>query len=81
MWCVQRYLQKLKRLCLEKGIASSILLKIVTLLLVARQSYLCGRFFGHFFWKVEGTVRIHVSHVQLLYTVINVHSNMQGGGD
>ena len=39
-----------------------------------------GRFFGHFSWKVEGTVRIHVSHVQLPYTVINVHSNMQGGG-
>ena len=31
-----------------------------------------GRFFGHFFWKVVGTVRIHVSHVQLPYTVINV---------
>ena len=31
-----------------------------------------GRFFGHFFWKVEGTVHIHVSHVQLLYMVINV---------
>ena len=35
-----------------------------------------GRFFGHFFWKVEGTVRIHVNsrvaHVWLPYTVINV---------
>ena len=31
-----------------------------------------GRFFGHFFWKVVGTVRIHVSHVQLTYTVINM---------
>ena len=39
-----------------------------------------GRFFGHFFWKVEGTVRIHISHVQLPYTVINVHGNMQGCG-
>ena len=39
-----------------------------------------GRFFGHFFWKVEGTVRIHVSHVQLPYMVINMHRNMQGGG-
>ena len=39
-----------------------------------------GRFFGHFFWKVEGTVHTHVSHVQLPYMVINVHSNMQGGG-
>ena len=28
-----------------------------------------------------GTVHIHVSHVQLPYMVINVHSNMQGGGD
>ena len=39
-----------------------------------------GRFFGHFFWKVEGTVRIHVNsrvaHVWLPYTVINVW----GGG-
>ena len=38
-----------------------------------------GRFFGHYFWKVEGTVRIHVNsrvaHVWLPYTVINV----QGG--
>ena len=40
-----------------------------------------GWFFGHFFWKVEGTVRIHVSHVQLPYTVINMHGNMKGGGD
>ena len=39
-----------------------------------------GRFFGRFFWKVEGTVHIHVSHVQLPYTVINVHGNMQGEG-
>ena len=35
-----------------------------------------GRFFGHFFWKVKGTVRIHVNyrvaHVWLPYTVINV---------
>ena len=38
-----------------------------------------GRFFGHFFWKVVGTVRIQVSHVQLPHTVINVRSNMQGG--
>ena len=27
-----------------------------------------------------GAVRIHVSHVQLPYTVINMHGNMQGGG-
>ena len=31
-----------------------------------------GRFFGHFFWKVKGTVRIHITHVQLPYTVINM---------
>ena len=35
-----------------------------------------GRFFGHFFWKLEGTVRTHVNshvaHVWLPYTVINV---------
>ena len=40
-----------------------------------------GRFFGHFFWKVEGTVRTHVNshvaHVWLPYTVINV---WRGGG-
>ena len=39
-----------------------------------------GRFFGHFFWKVEGTVRTHnnthVAHMWLPYTVIN----LQGGG-
>ena len=39
-----------------------------------------GRFFGHFVWKVEGTVRIHMSDVQLPYIVINMHGNMQGGG-
>ena len=35
-----------------------------------------GRFFAHYFWKVEGTVRTHVNshvaHVWLAYTVINV---------
>ena len=31
-----------------------------------------GLFLGNFFWKVVGTVCIHVSHVQLPYTVINV---------
>ena len=40
-----------------------------------------GRFFGHFFWKVEGTVRTHVNsrvaHMWLPYTVINV---WEGGG-
>ena len=42
-----------------------------------------GRFFDHYFWKVEGTVRIHVNsrvaHVWLPYTVINVQDG--GGGD
>ena len=41
-----------------------------------------GRFFGHFFWKVEETVRTHVNsrvaHVWLKYTVINVWG---GGGE
>ena len=31
-----------------------------------------GLFLGDFFWKVVGTVRIHVSHVQLPYMVINM---------
>ena len=35
-----------------------------------------GRFFGHFFWKVEETVHTHVNshvaHVWLPYMVINV---------
>ena len=34
--------------------------------------WLTGCFLGDFFLKVVGTVRIHVSHVQLPYTVINV---------
>ena len=38
-----------------------------------------GQFFGHLFWKVEGTVHIHMSQVQLRYMVINVHGNTQGG--
>ena len=39
-----------------------------------------GRFFGHFFWKVEGTVCIHVSHVQLQFTAINMQDGDGGGG-
>ena len=31
-----------------------------------------GLFLGDFFWKVVGIVRIHMSHIQLPYTVINV---------
>ena len=42
-----------------------------------------GRFFGHYFWKVEGTVRIHVNscvaHVWLPYMVINVQDGGGGG--
>ena len=47
------------------------------LLVARRATYVVdGRFFSHFFWKVEGTVRTHVNsrvaHVWLTYTVINV---------
>ena len=47
------------------------------LLVARRATYVVdGRFFGHFFWKVEGTVRTHVNSrvadVWLPYTVINV---------
>ena len=31
-----------------------------------------GWFFCHFFWKVVGSVRIHVSHIQLPYTCSHV---------
>ena len=31
-----------------------------------------GLFLGDFFWKLVGTVCIHMSHVQLPYTVINM---------
>ena len=46
-------------------------------LVARRATYVVdGRFFGHFFWKVEGTVGTHVNscvaHVWLPYTVINV---------
>ena len=34
--------------------------------------WLTDGFFGHFFWKMEGTARTHLSHVQLLYTVITL---------
>ena len=52
------------------------------LLVARRATYVVdGRFFGHFFWKVEGTVRTHVNsrvaHVWLPYMVINVQA---GGG-
>ena len=56
-----------------------ILKTYVTLLfLVARRAtyVVDGRFFAHYFWKVEGRVRIHVNscvaHVWLPYMVINV---------
>ena len=39
-----------------------------------------GRFFGHFLWKVEGTVHIHMSHILLTYTVIKVQDGGGGGG-
>ena len=47
------------------------------LLVARRATYVVDRrFFGHLFWKVEGTVRTHVNsrvaHVWLPYTVINV---------
>ena len=35
-----------------------------------------GRFFAHFFWKVEGAVRIHVNHVQL--TCVTCSSRLEG---
>ena len=52
------------------------------LLVARRATYVVdGRFFGHFFWKVEGTVRTHVNsrvaHMWLPYMVINV----LGGGE
>ena len=60
------------------------LLLVFSKSLVARRAtyVVDGRFFGHFFWKVEGTVRTHVNsrvaHVWLPYTVINVCG--RGGG-
>ena len=46
-------------------------------LVACRATYVVdGRTFGHIFWKVEGTVCIHVNshvaHMRLLYTVINM---------
>ena len=53
-----------------------------TSLVARRATYVVdGWFFGHFFWKLEGTVHIgvnsHVAHMWLPYTVIN----MQGGDE
>ena len=50
---------------------------MLVLLVARRATYVVdGQFFGHFFWKVKGTVCIHVNyrvaHVWLPYTVINV---------
>ena len=55
-----------------------------SLLVARRATYVVdGRFFGHYFWKVEGTVRIHVNsrvaHVWLPCTVINVQDGVGGG--
>ena len=53
------------------------------LLVARRATYVVdGRFFCHFFWKVEGTVRTHVNsrvaRMWLQFTVINVQDV---GGD
>ena len=55
---------------------------LLKLLVARRATYVVdGRLFAHYFWKVEGTVRIHVNsrvaHMWLLYMVINVQD---GGG-
>ena len=47
------------------------------LLVARRATYVVDRrFFGHYFWNVEGTVRIHVNshvaHMWLPYMVINM---------
>ena len=52
-------------------------------LVARRATYVVdGRFSAHYFWNVEGTVRIHVNsrvaHVWPPYTVINVQDG--GGG-
>ena len=39
-----------------------------------------GRLFGHFFGRWWGAVRIHINHVQLPYTVINMWGINVGGG-
>ena len=71
-----------KNICHELGNFGFRLGAVCDALLVARRAayVVDGRFFGHFFWKVEGTVCIHVSHVQLPYMVINMYGNIQGGG-
>ena len=43
--------------------------------------WLTDGFLVTFFGRWRGAVCIHISHIQLPCTVINVHSNMQGGGD
>ena len=43
-----------------------------------------GRFFGHLFWKVEGTVRTHIAHMWDLLTCggdIHVWKLLMCGGD
>ena len=48
--------------------------------LVELPMWLTDGFSVTFFGRWWGAVRIHVSHLQLPYMVINMHSNMQGGG-
>ena len=47
----------------DKKMALQDLYFITLVFLVARRAtyVIDGRFFGHYFWKVEGTVRIHVN--------------------
>ena len=40
-----------------------------------------GRFFGHFFWKVEGTVRIHVWKLLMCGGDIDMWDLLMCGGD
>ena len=79
-------LRNLSNLC--RNLIFIYLLRILLsqfLLVARRATYVVdGRFFGLFFWKVEGTVRTHVNsrlaHVWLPYTVINVWGVWGVGG-
>ena len=48
--------------------------------LVELPMWLTDGFSVTFFGRWRGAVRIHMSHIQLPYTVINMHVNMQGRG-
>ena len=76
---MQTYFSILMRKPIKYEFHTSIFFHGSLYLVARRATYVVdGRFFVTFFGRWMGAVRIHVSHVQLTYTVINVQVGGRG---